>query len=319
MIGGSHIDRREEEVMSPTRIDWKGVFPATVTPFTQDGAFDESAFRRVIGRQIEEGAHGIIVAGSTGEWFSLTDEERIRLFEVAREQVQDGVLLAGTSAIGTDQAVALTKAAMRIGCDGALVLPPPYALPTAREVVGHFESIAAVGLPIMVYNNPTRTQVNLDATLMERIAGLDSIVALKDSSKNLFQKAETYHRVGDRLAVFTGMEPYGMTMIHRGAIGIVSMIANICCLDMVAYYEHAAAGRWAEGLKHQTVVDGVYEIISVFGAGNYPTVKACMNLLGRDGGYTRQPYLPLEESTLRQMKEALAKIEFLPGTRVKPV
>lgn len=226
-------------------------------------------------------------------------------------------LLAGTSAIGTDQAVALTKAAMRIGCDGALVLPPPYALPTSREVIAHFRSIAAVGLPIMAYNNPARTQINLDAAMIEKLADLDAIVALKDSSKNLFQKAETFHRVGDRLTVFTGMEPYGMTMIQRGARGIVSMIANVCCSDVVAYYEHAAAGRWEEGQKHQAVIDAVYEIISGFGTGNYPTVKACMNLLERHGGYTRQPYLPIEETTLQKMKEALEKIPFSSGATTK--
>ena len=295
--------------------DWRGVFPATATPFTKDGEIDERAFRSVIDQQLEEGAHGIIVAGSTGEWFSLTDRERIRIFEIGREQVDGNPLLAGTSAIGTDQAVALTREAKRIGCDGALLLPTPYALPTPREVVAHFESVAKVGLPIMVYNNPNRTQINLDATLMDAIADFDSVVALKDSSKDLFQKSQTLDRVKGRLAVFTGMEPYGMTMIHRGAVGIVSMVANVCCADVVAYYEHAAAGRWAEGLKHQSVIDAVYAIISRFEAGNYPTVKACMNLLGRHGGFTRQPYLPLPEDTLQKMQEALDGIDFSAPSR----
>ena len=295
--------------------DWRGVFPATATPFTKDGEIDERAFRSVIDQQLEEGAHGIIVAGSTGEWFSLTDRERIRMFEIGRDQVDGKPLLAGTSAIGTDQAVALTREAKRIGCDGALLLPTPYALPTPREVVAHFESVAKVGLPIMVYSNPNRTQINLDATLMDQIADFDSVVALKDSSKDLFQKSQTLDRVKGRLAVFTGMEPYGMTMIHRGAVGIVSMVANVCCADVVAYYEHATAGRWAEGLKHQSVIDAVYAIISRFGAGNYPTVKACMNLLGRRGGFTRQPYLPLPEDTLQKMQEALNAIDFSAPSR----
>ena len=297
------------------KLDWRGVFPATTTPFTKDGEIDESAFRSVIDQQLAEGAHGIIIAGSTGEWFSLTDRERVRIFEIGREQVTDRPLLAGTSTIGTDQAVVLTREAKKIGCDGALLLPPPYALPTSREVIAHFESVAKVGLPIMVYNNPNRTQINLNAALMDVIADIDLIVALKDSSKDLFQKSQTLNCVRDRLAVFTGMEPYGMTMIHRGAIGIVSMVANVCCKDVVAYYEHAAAGRWAEGLKYQSVIDAVYAIISRYNAGNYPTVKACMNLLGRHGGFTRQPYLPLSADILQNIQEELDAIDFAPPLR----
>ena len=119
--------------MGKVRTDWKGVFPPVVTPFKADGAIDEEAFRKVIDLQVADGAHGIIVAGSTGEWFSVSDAERIRLFEIAKEQIAGRrPLLAGTAAMATDHAVQLTKAAKRIGCDGCMVLPPPYVLPTRR-------------------------------------------------------------------------------------------------------------------------------------------------------------------------------------------
>ena len=300
--------------MAALRTDWKGVFPPVVTPFTDDGTIDEAAFRKVIEAQIEDGAHGIIVAGSTGEWFSLADDERIRLFEVACEQVAGRrPLLAGTAAIGTGHAVALTRAAKRIGCDGCMVLPPPYALPTRREVVAHYAAIAGVGLPVMLYNNPNRTQVDLVASIVEELAGFDTVVAIKDSSKDLFQKTETLNRVKDRLAVFTGMEPYGMTMIQRGAVGIVAMIANVCCADVVAYYEHAAAGRWDEGLRHQEVIDAVFGIISRHGLGNYPTIKAMMKVLGLPGGHARRPYLPPDDAVLARIGGELADIPFAAG------
>ena len=295
--------------MGGLRIDWKGVFPAMVTPFASDGAIDEAAFRALIDLLIEERSHGIIVAGSTGEWFSLDDKERTSLFAIAREQVAGRVpVLAGTSAIATAHTVALTGAAREAGCDGVMVLPPPYALPTTREVIAHFEAVARVGLPIMIYNNPNRTQINIDANLADKLADIDAVVCIKDSSKDLFQKSETLTRVRDRLVVFTGMEPYGMTMIHRGALGMVSMIANICGADVSAYYEDAAAGRWEAGLARQEMIDGAYGIVSRFGLGNYPTVKAAMRVLGRPGGDLRQPYLMAEPDTIDAIRDALAAI-----------
>ena len=295
--------------MAQARTDWKGVFPPIVTPFTRDGAFDEDALRKIIDRQIAEGAHGIIAAGSTGEWFSMTDKERIRLFEVCKEQVAGRrPLLAGTAAIGTDQAVALTRAAKKIGCDGCMVLPPPYALPSRREVIAHYKSIADVGLPVMLYNNPNRTQIDLVPALVDELAAFDAVVAVKDSSKDLFQKAETCRRVKDRLAVFTGMEPYALAMIQRGAVGIVSMMANVCCADVVATFEHSFAGRYAEAIPHQDVIDRAFEIIARHGLGNYPTIKAMMSILGLDGGEVRQPYLPAPDDVLASMRDELAAI-----------
>ncbi len=293
--------------MASARTDWQGVFTPIVTPFTPDGAFNEDAVRKIIDQQIAEGAHGIIAAGSTGEWFSMTDNERIRLFEVCHEQVAGRrPLLAGTAAIGTDQAVALTRAAKKIGCDGCMVLPPPYALPSKREVIAHYKSIADVGLPIMLYNNPNRTQIDLVPSLVNDLAAFDAVVAVKDSSKDLFQKAETCHRVKDRLAVFTGMEPYALAMIQRGAVGIVSMIANVCCTHVVACFEHSFAGRYAEAIPHQDVIDRAFEIIAHHGLGNYPTVKAMMNVLGRGGGNVRQPYLPAPDDALASIRDELA-------------
>ena len=202
----------------------------------------------------------------------------------------------------------MTRAAKKIGCDGCMVLPPPYALPSRREVITHYKTIADIGLPIMLYNNPNRTQIDLMPSLVDDLAAFDTVVAVKDSSKDLFQKAETCHRVKDRLAVFTGMEPYALAMIQRGAVGIVSMIANVCCTHVVACFEHSLAGRYAEAIPHQDVIDRAFEIIAHNGLGNYPTVKAMMNVLGRGGGNVRQPYLPAPDDALASIRDELAAI-----------
>ena len=295
--------------MATQRIDWTGVYPPVVTPFHADGGIDEAKLRAIVDLLIAEGCHGIIATGSTGEWFSVSDDERKRIFDICHEQVAGRVpLLAGTSTIGTDHAVALTRYAKKIGYDGVMVLPPPYALPTIKEVIAHFEAIGKTDLPIMIYNNPPRTSINIDAALADRLAQIDMVVAIKDSSKDLFQKAETCARVKDRLAVFTGMEPYGLTMIQRGAVGIVSMIANLCARDVVAYCEHALAGRYGEAIPHQQMIDNCFQLVSRFGLGNYPTIKGCMKVLGRPGGELRQPYLMPDGATLEAFRQALAEI-----------
>ena len=295
--------------MSTLRTNWKGVFPAAVTPFAEDGTFDEGKTRDLIDLLIEEGVHGIIVAGSTGEWFSLDFQEQVRLFEIAKEQSGGRVtVIGGTSAIGTREAVNLTRAAKDVGLDGCMVLPPPYALPTASEVVAHFEAIAKVGLPLMAYNNPTRTGINLDARMATQIAAFDAVVAFKDSTKDLYQMSETILAVGDRLAMFAGLEPYGLGNIHRGAVGIVSTIANVCARDVVEYYEHAAAGRWGECAPGQGVIDRLYHLMAHCGVANYSFVKEAMAVLGRPGGFPRRPYLPMDAATRQKLVSGLAAI-----------
>ena len=297
--------------MATLRTNWKGVFPPLVTPFTADGAFCEATTRRLVDLLIEEGVHGLIAAGSTGEWFSLDDAERVRLFEVVKDQAGDRVwVLGGTSAIATHQAVALTRAAKDIGLDGAMVLPPPYAMPSRREIIAHFEAIAGVGLPIMLYNNPPRTGINIDPAMGAALAEFDTVVAFKDSTKDLYQMGETIYALSDRIAMFAGLEPYIMANMHRGAVGTVSMIANVCAPDVVEYYEHAAAGRWDACARAQRVVDECYHLLAQVGAPNYAFVKEAMAALGRPGGHARGPYLAMEPDQRRRMVAGLAEIAF---------
>lgn len=296
--------------MAKLRTDWKGVFPACVTPFTKDGAMDQAATRKMIDMFIADGVSGLIIAGSTGEWFSLSDEERIDLFALAKEHVAGRVpVIAGTSAIATREAVKLTKAAKDLGLDGCMVLPPPYALPSRREVIGHFEEIGKVGLPIMLYNNPPRTSINIDAGLARDLVKIDSIVALKDSTRDLYQMGETIYAVGETLAMFAGLEPYIMSNVHRGAVGTVSMMGNVCGPDMVDYFNLCAAGRWEEAKGPQKTVDQLYHLLSNTGAPNYVFVKEAMSILGRAGGGTlRRPYLPVDEATRKKIEAGLAAI-----------
>lgn len=298
--------------MAERRTDWHGVFVPVVTPFTKDYEFDEKACRQILDILISDGVHGIIVAGSTGEWFTMNDSERIRLFEVAKNHVRGRVtLLGGTSAIATRDAVSLTKEAKNIGLDGALVLPPPYALPNEKEVMAYYAAIANVGLPIMAYNNPARTQININARLAEKLASFSSVVAFKDSTKDLYQMAETIRTVGNRLAMFCGLEPYALPLIQRGAVGIVAMAPNIMGGQAVALYTHAVAGQWAEAAKLVGIIDRLYTAFYAGGYGAYVVIKECMNLVGRPGGWPRPPLLPMGEDDRKELKRVLQEIGLL--------
>ena len=261
---------------------------------------------------VEDGVAGIIVAGSTGEWYTMRDAERLRLFELAREQVGNRArLIAGTSAIATRDAVALTGIARDLAYDGAMVLAPPFALPNERELLGHFEAVAAVGLPVMVYNNPGRTQVNLTAGVVERLCAFERVVALKDSSKDLYQLAETLRTVGDRLAVFCGLEPYLLPMVQRGAVGVVSMSVNIIGRDAVTFFDRVAAGRFAEARPLEALIDRLYEAFYVGGYGAYVVIKECMNLVRRPAGWPRRPHLPMDDEGRRRLAGLLEEIGVL--------
>ena len=300
--------------MSQRRSDWHGVYVVSVTPFTRDGAVDQAAFDSVLDTFVADGVHGIVVAGSTGEWYTLHDDERIDLFERAKARVGGRVkLIAGTSAIGTADAVALTRRAMDIGFDGAMVLAPPYALPNQRELLAHFAALADVGLPLMVYNNPGRTQVNLTAPMLEQIARAPTVVALKESSKDLYQIAQTVRALGDELAVFSGLEPYALPTLARGAVGVVSMAVNFAGHRAVQLWEHAAAGRQVEARKAEAMMDTLYDAFYAGGYGAYVVIKECMNIVGRPGGWPRRPHLRPDDAGRAELTRVLGDLGLLPA------
>ncbi len=295
--------------MANLRTKWHGVFVPVVTPFKKDGEFDEPACRKILDLLIAEGVHGIIVAGSTGEWFTMDNKEKIRLFEVAMDQVKGRVtLLGGTSAIATRDAVTLTQAAKDLKMDGVMLLPPPYALPNERELLAFFESVAKVGTPMMIYNNPGRTQINLTAKIAKKLSALKNFVALKDSSKDLYQMSETIRAIGDEVAIFCGLEPYALPLMQRGAVGIVAMAPNIIGKRAVDLYTYGAAGRWSEAFAVEKIIDRLYESFYSSGNSAYVVIKECMNLLGRPAGYPRPPLLPMDNEERMKLKRMLEEL-----------
>ena len=291
------------------RIGWKGLFVVTVTPFYEDGRFDEAATRSLVDALISEGANGLVLAGSTGEWFSMTDAEKVNLFGVAADQNKGrAVLLAGISAIATPSAVFLATEAQRLGYDGALVLPPPYILPTERELLAFFEAIDEVGLPLMLYNNPPRTAVNLDAKWLRKLMAFKSVVALKESVKDIGQIADTLKQVGGELAVFSGIETYAIPSLQRGGAGVVAMAPNVLGRKAIEFYEAAASGDWTRAIELQPLIDELYAMMYGAGVNPYVVQKEAMRMLGRPGGWPRPPLMSMNESERSALRAVLARI-----------
>jgi len=294
--------------MSTHAVDWHGSFAVIITPFTRDGEIDEDGYRGVVDLVIEAGCHGLISAGSTGEFFLMTDDERRRVFSIAVDQAAGRIpVLAGTSATRTEDVVSLTRYAAEIGCDGAMVLPPIYIGLDERETVEFYSRVAGEsGLPIMLYNSPLAVMTELPARLVERLADIDNVVAIKDSSLDMQQMSDLIRLCGDEIRVFVGTEDLLLPAVAMGAVGAVAMVPQVVGNMAVELYEAAASGDLGLARELHKKIARVYEIFNV-GSG-YIAIKESMNMLGKPGGFSRPPMLPFTDEQRSELREILEDV-----------
>lgn len=286
-----------------------GVIPAMATPFTRDFELDESRVRTLIDEYIAAGVHGISVAGSQGEFFALSSREHIRLLEISMDAINGRVpLYAGTGAATTNQAIELTRAAQSMGVDMALVITPYFVQPTQSELVDHFTAVAqATTAPVMLYNNPPRTSVNVGApTLAECMRRQDNIVGMKDSSGDLTQSIE-YQLLAPRPALlFSGRDTIALAMMLHGAQGTISPAANVFPELMVRMYEALRAGQHQEALRISNIFA---PLRAAWAWGSFPVViKEAMQIVGRDAGPTRAPIAALPPAVREKLAEVVERI-----------
>jgi len=286
------------------KVDWSGIFPVVVTPFKADFLIDEKLFLKLIDDAIANGANGVVVAGSTGEFYALSREERTHLFNISVAHVAGRVpVLAGVADLRVEDVVDACKSALSAGCVGAMILPPVYAMPNPREIVAFFEYVAnACPLPLMLYNSPRRAGVDLTPALVEQLAKIPTVVAIKDSSGLIVQVGELMQRVGDRLRVFVGYETMIVPARALGAHGVIAMAHQVSGPLIRDYWAAAGANDRA---KADELGRDVFAIYRCFGSGAYyAAIKETMGQLGRDVGGPRMPLLPLAED----QKAAITKI-----------
>jgi 1-pyrroline-4-hydroxy-2-carboxylate deaminase len=228
--------------------DWRGVFPAITTPFTDDDRLDEEFLARHVRWLIENGCRGIVALGSLGEGATLMHAEKVRVLEVCRDALPRGTpLIAGISGLGTKECVILAKAAERAGCTGLMVLPPYVYLTDERETHAHFDAvITATSLSCMLYNNPIAYGTDLRVRDVQRLTRHANVHALKDSSGDVRRLTALREALGDRLALFAGLDDMVMEATLMGGDGWIAGLVNALPRESVDVFELAHAGRVAE-------------------------------------------------------------------------
>lgn len=285
-----------------------GVVPAMATPFTEALALDEPRVRELCQWYVRCGVHGISVAGSQGEFFSLDTDERLRLIEVAMKAIDGRVpLYAGTGAVTTREAIRLTQAAETIGADLALLITPYFIQPTQDELVEHYRAVAkATRLPVMLYNNPPRTAVNILPKTLARCMASDNVIGIKDSSGDLTQSIEYLLGAPRPALLFSGRDTVALAMMMHGGQGTISPAANVFPRLMVRLYERLRAGDLTEARR---ISDVFAPLRAAWALGSFPVViKEAMAIAGQGAGPPRAPIARLPEGPLRALRDVVEAI-----------
>jgi len=282
-----------------------GIIPAMITPFTGTGEVDFKGIRENVDFLIENGVAQVMCLGSTGEAATLTREECLRVIEATVEAAAGRVpVMAGTGATSTREVIERTKEAKSAGASSVMIVTPFYEIPTQEGLYRHYAAIAeAVDIPIVLYNIPPHTQVEIEPETLARLAEIDNVVALKDSSGNLSYFAEVMRLAGDKISVLTGGDDITLPCFALGCHGAILALANIAPRMVVDLYQ-AAKQDMAKAQKL------FYQLLPIARAisspQNFPApVKEAMMLLGRPAGPARSPIIPLSPPEKEAIRKAL--------------
>ena len=231
---------------------FKGVLPALVTPF-RHGAVDEAAFVRLVERQIAGGVHGLVPVGTTGESATLSHDEHRRVVELCVATAAGRVpVIAGCGSNATAEAIDLVRHAKTVGADAALVVTPYYNRPSQEGLYAHYAAInEAVQLPVLVYNVPARTSVDIANETLVRLAKLPNVVGIKDATGDLTRASFQRLMCGEDWVMLSGDDPTALGYMAHGGHGCISVTCNVAPEQVSAFYDSALAGRWADALYGQ--------------------------------------------------------------------
>ena len=293
---------------------FQGSIVALITPMDDRGAIDFDALQRLVDWHLEAGTDGIVVAGTTGESASLEGDEFERLLTAVLERAAGRVpVLAGTGGAATAKAVKQTKLAESLGATGALVVTPYYVRPTQAGMDAHYRAIAdATALPLVLYNVPSRTGVDLLPATVEGLAGLENVVAIKEAKADMDRVAELVERCGDRMVVLSGDDPSCREAMRRGARGVISVAANAAPGAMHRLCAAAISGDDAEADRLDAELAPLYEAMAL--ETNPIPAKWSVHLLGRCGPGIRLPLQPLAEQHRPALERVLAGLAPLERT-----
>ena len=287
------------------------VLTAMVTPFNENLEVDYQKTQELVVRLIESGSDGVVVCGTTGESPTLSKKEKLNLFRAVVEAIGGkGTVIAGTGSNSTADSVELTKEAEKTGVDGLLLVAPYYNKPSQEGLYRHFKEIAgATSLPAIVYNIPGRTGVNISVDTMVRLAAVENIVGVKESSGNLAQVSEIFEKTPSDFQIYSGDDALTLPILSLGGVGIISVAGHIAgrkINEMVTAYGQGEVSKAAEinaslGLLFRTLFINTNPIM----------VKTACNLVGLKVGGLRLPLVEASEKETEIMREVLKNLGLL--------
>lgn len=287
---------------------FRGTYTVLITPFDETSTkVDMGALRNLVDWQIAEGIHGLIPLGSTGEFLSLTDDEAAGVAEtVIRTAAGRVPVLIGTGAENTNESIRLSKRAERLGADGVMIIPPFYSTPTEDELFEHYRRIGeAIGIPIMIYNNPATSNVDMRPETVARLSKIDNVTYIKESTLEVTRVRDIIELCGDRMTVFAGI--LGYESFWLGAEGWVAVCSNLLPKESARLFELVA------DLRDQAAALALYKrilpIVRWVGGQRYVSAtKAGFAMMGRPVGPPRPPRLPLPAADARRLRNDLATL-----------
>ena len=288
---------------------FEGVFPAIITPFRTGSRpdLDLEGLRANVAWLVEQGVHGIVPCGSTGESATMSHKEHEKVVEETVDVVNGKIpVLAGTGSNNTEEAVLLTKAAKNIGADGVLVISPYYNKPNKSGLKKHYTKIADLDIPVVMYNVPGRTGQNLEVDLVKDLAKHPNIVGIKEASGNLYQMWQIIEATREEnFRVISGDDNMTLPLLQLGGVGVISVAANVVPKLMVEMYEEFRKGNLDRARKVHFQLEPLFK--GLFIETNPIPVKKAVDLLGKAAGPVRLPLDEMSEENIQKLKEILKR------------
>jgi 4-hydroxy-tetrahydrodipicolinate synthase len=283
---------------------FKGVLTALVTPFDGD-AVDEDVFVQLVERQITAGVHGLVPVGTTGETATLSHDEHRRVVELCVKTAAGRVpVIAGAGSNATAEAVELTRHAKAVGADAALVVTPYYNRPSQEGLYAHFRAINdAVQLPVVIYNVPARTSVDIANETLARLSELPNIAGIKDATGDMVRASQQRLMCGPEWLMLTGDDPTGLGYVAHGGHGCISVTSNVAPAELAAFYNDLLAGRWTQALAWQDKLIRLHR--ALFADASPSPSKFALAQLGLCAETVRLPLTPTSEAARVEVLAAM--------------
>jgi 4-hydroxy-tetrahydrodipicolinate synthase len=289
-------------------MDFGRLLTAMATPFAADGSVDVAGLKRLVDHLIDTGTTALVVCGTTGESPTLTHDEKLLLFEKTLEFADGRVpVIAGTGGNNTAESIRLSKEAQSIGVQGLLLVAPYYNRPTQEGLYAHYAAVAEqVELPIIVYNIPPRSAVNIEVDTLLKLAQIPNIVAVKEASGDFSQVLRLCARKPDDLLVYSGDDKFTLPMMALGAYGVISVASHVVGTEMTSMMEAYLGGNVTEAKRWALRLLPIFE--ALFRTSNPAPLKAALQLLGLPAGGVRLPLVPAPEHVVLELRSELERL-----------